>query len=130
MRFYEFSHNPSSTPTLDDIVLLLNALVGKAEDDGVPANFDWDTVRGMTQTIGQGHLGNYNVFRQTIRKNPALQDRIANYSREGIKLKVPGVTDPDDGDDDSEQTPQDTVDQIASGAAEKQMTQRRETPNV
>jgi len=71
-------------------------------------------------------LVNYDTFKSMYDNDAAIQSITKDFDRQHLELKVAGVSDQDETDVNA--PPSQSVDDIAAGAAEKQMDQSEKTP--
>lgn len=123
MRFYEFSGVDTG---IDQFAALLHTLAGRAASAKKPLKMNWQSVSQLGNSIGMD-LVNYDTFKSMYDNDAAIQAITKDFDRNGLELKVSGVSDQDD-DMDVNAPPSQSVDDIAAGAAEKQMDQSEKTP--
>ena len=122
MRFYEFSGVDTG---IDQFAALLHNLAGRAASAKKPLKMNWQSVSQLGNSIGMD-LVNYDTFKSMYDNDAAIQSITKDFDRQHLELKVAGVSDQDDTDTNA--PPSQSVDDIAAGAAEKQMAQSEKTP--
>lgn len=123
MRFYEFSGVDTG---VDQFAALLHNLAGRAASKKQPLKMNWQSVSQLGKSIGMD-LVDYSTFKSMYDNDAAIQAITKDFDQQGLELKVAGVSDQDDSAD-MNAPPSQTVGDIASGAAEKQMDQAEKTP--
>jgi hypothetical protein len=122
MRFYEFSGVDTG---IDQFAALLHNLAGRAASAKKPLKMNWQSVSQLGNSIGMD-LVNYDTFKSMYDNDAAIQSITKDFDRQYLELKVAGVSDQDETDTNA--PPSQSVDDIAAGAAEKQMAQSEKTP--
>ena len=122
MRFFEFSGVDTG---IDQFAALLHNLAGRAASAKKPLKMNWQSVSQLGNSIGMD-LVNYDTFKSMYDNDAAIQAITKDFDRNGLELKVSGVSDQDETDVNA--PPSQSVDDIAAGAAEKQMAQTEKTP--
>lgn len=123
MRFFEFS---GVNTGIDQFAALLHNLAGRAASAKKPLKMNWQSVSQLAKSIGF-EIVDYATFKSMYDNDAAIQAITKDFDQQGLELKVPGVSD-QDGEMDANAPPSQTVGDIASGAAEKQMDQSAKTP--
>lgn len=123
MRFFEFS---GVNTGIDQFAALLHNLAGRAASAKKPLKMNWQSVSQLAKSIGF-EIVDYATFKSMYDNDAAIQAITKDFDQQGLELKVPGVSDQDD-EMDANAPPSQTVGDIASGAAEKQMDQSAKTP--
>lgn len=123
MRFFEFS---GVNTGIDQFAALLHNLAGRAASAKKPLTMNWQSVSQLAKSIGF-EIVDYATFKSMYDNDAAIQAITKDFDQQGLELKVPGVSDQDD-EADANAPPSQTVGDIASGAAEKQMDQSAKTP--
>lgn len=123
MRFYEFS---GVNTGIDQFAALLHNLAGRAASAKKPLKMNWHSVSELAKSIGF-EIVDYYTFKSMYDNDAAIQAITKDFDNQNLELKVPGVSDQNDAMDVNA-PPSQTVDDIAAGAAEKQMDQAEKTP--
>lgn len=124
MRFYEFSGVDTG---IDQFAALLHNLAGRAASAKKPLKMNWQSVSQLGNSIGMD-LVDYYTFKSMYDNDAAIQSITKDFDRQYLELKVSGVSDQDETDTNA--PPSQSVDDIAAGAAEKQMDQSEKTPSA
>lgn len=125
MKFFEFAGDDN----MDKFTVVLKNLIGRYASKKSPANFNWAALDHIMVSSGVELMANYETFKAIYDSNPQLQSLVKDFNEKGLELEIPGVKDDDELPDDTEDG-QDAVDQIASGAAPKQLDQQSQTPQT
>lgn len=121
MRFYEFS---GVNTGIDQFAALLHNLAGRAASAKKPLKMRWESVSQLAKSIGL-EIVNYDAFKSMHTNDAAIQAITKDFDQQSLELNVPGVS---DQNSDDTNVPGQSIDDIASSAAEKQMTQADKTP--
>jgi len=125
MRFFEFAGDDN----LDKFTVVIKNLIGRYASKKSPANFNWAALNHLMVSSGVELMADYDVFKAIYDSTPQLQPLIKDFNEKGLELNIPGVKDENELPDDTEDG-QAAVDQIASGAAPKQLDQQAKTPQT
>jgi hypothetical protein len=124
---------------LDNFVTMLRNLVGRYTSKKQPAKLNWQEVAQIAQNTEFELISNsdtaYDTFVSLWDKDPKakklLEPLIKNFNGDGIDLNIPGVQDEQPKvDGKSNETPQDAVEKMASGAVNQQIAQNQQGVQV
>lgn len=114
MRFFEFSEP-------DKFILVLKNFIGRAASKKSPAKLNWASLNSLLHKVGEDTM-DYESFKALYDSDPAIQSLVGNFSADGIELNVPGVANPPEASNTTQQvSPQDQVGQKAAQVAQSQI---------
>jgi hypothetical protein len=126
MRFVEFTEQPK----LDRLFMILKNQIGRAKSKGAPVALSWDALSALASSSGFEIATDYETFKHLYDTNPALKALVHNFNSQGIRLKVPGVSDKQQDVSKNKKSSRDTIDKIAKREAPKQVSKSQQTPST
>jgi len=116
MRFFEIQAQNS-------LVLILRNIIGRSSSKKQAARYNWASINSILKKSGHEEI-DYDAFKAVYDSDPVLQNIVHDFNADGISLKVSGSKDSkmNDKNTTDKQSSQDQVDQIAAGAAEKNLS--------
>jgi hypothetical protein len=117
MRFFEFTADNS-----DKFIILLKNLIGRASSKKAPSTLNWGAISQLSKSTGFEFGADYESFKAMYDSNPAIQKLVKNFNSSGIELKVPGAPGSEEPAQSDQETSQDKVNDIAAGAAAKNLS--------
>jgi hypothetical protein len=125
MRFFEFVNDAYE----DKFVMILRNFIGRAASKKVPSKLNWNALNRITKANGFEMAADYETFKGMYDASPVLQNMVKNFNADGIELNVPGAPDDEQPKQDGTDSEQEIA-KIAAGAADKQVAQNQQTPQV
>jgi hypothetical protein len=120
MRINEFIHGPTNTPE-SNLLTALALLRNRYKDIPTPAKISTQSLINMI--LNTDRTFNYEALVSANENNPAVKNLIKSFNRKYVELQPWGDEEPDEVDtttnvdDETLDTPVDTVDDMAKRAA-------------
>jgi hypothetical protein len=138
MRSFEFITEEKYSG-LDTFVTSIKNLTGRYTSKRTPAVLRWEAIAQIAKKTGFEMMSDpangYETFKSLWDKDPKakslLEPIVKNFSGKGVELNIPGTSDAEEPEQDSSnETPQDAVEKMASGAVNQQISQNQQGVQV